>query len=93
MVTLRSRIWKRPLTASRCGSSNQVLMHHGGEAGNERNCLPIIRTVGADIEGADLSGLLSLDELTIKRQALIDNLVLVIPDQKLDPGELLAEQV
>lgn len=47
-------------------------------------------TVGADIHGADLSGPLSSDDLTIIRQALIDNLVLVIRDQQLDPGELLS---
>ena len=51
---------------------------------------PLSDTIGAEIQGADLSGSVSLDDLTIIKQALVDSLVLVIRDQNLDPGELLS---
>lgn len=51
---------------------------------------PLSATIGAEIQGVDLSGPVSLNDLTVIKQALIDNLVLVIRDQKLDPGGLLS---
>jgi alpha-ketoglutarate-dependent taurine dioxygenase len=90
MITLGSRMWQCPLTASRCKSFNRSLIDRDGEAGNERNRHPFSNTIGAEIQGADFSGSVSLDDLTVIKQALIDNLVLVIRDQKLDPGELLS---
>jgi taurine dioxygenase len=51
---------------------------------------PLSNTIGAEIQGVDLSGPLPPDDLKAMKQALIDHLILVIRDQKLDPAALLS---
>lgn len=47
-------------------------------------------SIGAEVNGADLSQPVSDDELDMIKQALIDHLVIVVRDQKLNPPQLLA---
>jgi len=51
---------------------------------------PINPTIGAVIEGVDLSR--EIDEATCRdiRQAMLDHLVVILPDQKIGPAEQLA---
>ena len=51
---------------------------------------PLSDSIGAEVHGADLSEPTSLGDLAIIKQALINNLVLVIRNQKLDPSGLLS---
>ena len=47
---------------------------------------PITPTIGAEVEGVDLSAPLDASEVADIRQALLDHLVLFLRDQKINPS-------
>tara|TARA_Y100000588_G_C14264198_1_gene929048 strand:- start:467 stop:1297 length:831 start_codon:yes stop_codon:yes gene_type:complete len=54
------------------------------------NVIPLSDTIGAEINGIDISAPISVEEVSMINHALADHLVIVIRDQELKPRELLS---